>query len=360
MKDERRGFPSASNAEADELCPGRHLAQAAMPEIKGKFSDFGTAVHLALSGKPAELDSQQQDVFEAAKDVEQRVFSEWVNKDRSGCIGPIRERRIWAVGDTGSGQLDAYWIQDDRALIEDFKSLWGDISDSPTNMQLRDCAALLWKHYGDIKEITVFKNQPRITRTPTLCVYQAEDLELSYKLMVERHGRSLTPGQPLIAGEKQCRYCKALAICPAANREVNTLVEVHGSSAVTDLTAEKLSASLDKISLVENICDALRAEAKRRLEQDATSLPGWKLKPGAVKESITNPQEVFNRFVSIGGTVELFMPVVTLAKGKLKDAVKGVTGAKGKALAETLEGLIDGCTTESQNAPSLVKESLAT
>lgn len=91
-------------------------------------------------------------------------------------------------------------------------------------------------------------------------------------------------------GEKQCRFCKAKATCPALLAEVT---EVVGGAAVA--TAEEfaamlpvgaqfagdnyLSIAMDKVGLVEDWCKAVRAEVERRLLR-GDKVPGYKLVEG--------------------------------------------------------------------------------
>ena len=62
--DERRGQTSASNAQADSLCQGRHRAQAGLPDTKSDDSKFGTEIHDALAkDDPSKLKSDQLSIY---------------------------------------------------------------------------------------------------------------------------------------------------------------------------------------------------------------------------------------------------------------------------------------------------------
>ena len=85
-------------------------------------------------------------------------------------------------------------------------------------------------------------------------------------------------------GEKQCRFCKAKAVCPALAAEV---AEVVSGSATLDefLTPDMttggnyLSMAMSKVELVEHWCKAVRAEVERRLLAGQT-VDGFKLVEG--------------------------------------------------------------------------------
>jgi hypothetical protein len=61
--------------------------------------------------------------------------------------------------------------------------------------------------------------------------------------------------------------------------------------AVHALTAGKLAELLPLCALVERLAKAVREEAKARLTADAKAVPGYALKPGAVRRSIENVGE---------------------------------------------------------------------
>jgi hypothetical protein len=107
--------------------------------------------------------------------------------------------------------------------------------------------------------------------------------------------------------------------------------------------------------LAEAVIESVRGKAKRLLEAGQT-IPGWKLKPGSVRETITQPETVFARFLDAGGTQAQFVQAITVAKTKFKDAVKAATGRKGKELDAVVETILDGCTESKQTAALLVQD----
>lgn len=91
-------------------------------------------------------------------------------------------------------------------------------------------------------------------------------------------------------GEKQCRFCKAKATCPALRAEVTNAVGGEPATAddfaqfmpidTTDGIGDNyLSMAMDKVGLVEDWCKAIRAEVERRLLR-GTEVPGFKLVEG--------------------------------------------------------------------------------
>lgn len=90
----------------------------------------------------------------------------------------------------------------------------------------------------------------------------------------------------LSPGEKQCRWCKAAAICPALASKVQQTVgadfETIIEEGVTDLIPTdhvSLARKMDAADLIESWCKAVRGEIERVLLA-GESVPGYKLVQG--------------------------------------------------------------------------------
>jgi hypothetical protein len=122
------------------------------------------------------------------------------------------------------------------------------------------------------------------------------------------------------------------------------------------MSPEQIAEFLAKAPLAEAVIEAVRGKARRMIEAGQT-VPGWKLKPGATREAITNPELIFARFTSMAqGTQEQFLGTISITKTKLVAAVKTATGKKGKELDGFVEIMLEGCTEAKTTAPSLVQD----
>src|SRR6516164_6632567 len=97
--DERRGATSASNAAADKLCPGRHLAQKGIPEEpKDTDAIHGTLIHEALAGDAeafAKLTVEQKETYDACQKIEKAQVAIAFGAASDQCK-VWRETRFWA------------------------------------------------------------------------------------------------------------------------------------------------------------------------------------------------------------------------------------------------------------------------
>jgi len=363
MSDERKGLPSASSVHRYAACPGSFLLERDIPEeAPSSDATLGTRVHAVLGNEAVTppLNDEEQRLVEWCQEQE----AELVIKAFGGVlIEPLRETRMWAsdawLNEAWSGKPDAVYLYHGRALVIDYKTGRNRVSSAEENLQLRALAVLVHEVLG-ASDITVAIIQP-LAGKPTLCWYGPSDVAQAVIEIKDLMARIITAGQPRIPTADGCKYCKAKAVCPEAREAAlapplrNQPLDLTPYAIAATLTDKTLSEFLLRAPQAEAVIDACRAEARRRLEQGET-IPGWKLKPGATRETITQPNKVFDRFISIGGTVDLFMPSITVSKTKLKDAIKATTGSKGKALEAEMDALLFECVESKQGAATLVQE----
>ena len=349
------------------------MAQKGIPEpTKGEDADRGTRIHKALANENdgeflQKLSREERDMFDSCRAIENKVTDSFFGKNTASEQGDkrfrvFRHQRYWVSYHNGlshSGEADVVKRAGVRALIADYKTLAGDVPDSPRNLQLRDLVVMVKGTYVTIEEVGTVIIQPLVTHTPEVCVYTAADIKQAEELLYKRVAASNDPASPRVAGEVQCAYCLAKPQCveyqkwagqltPPAMLSVLEVPMLNWSPEQRALAANALGPAMDFL-------EQLKEWLKQGLAGDPEFVPGWTLAPGAKHSSITNPQTVFERFQQLGGTVEPFMPCVKIGKEKLADAVSGGGGAKGIALKKALEVLTEGCVVVSQNKPSLKK-----
>lgn len=359
MSDERNNLPSASGLPRINLCPGSWLAERGLPDESTPDSQIGDRVHAALcAGTWDGLSADEVELYDACEASENWALASFtatfgLNKPP---VEIIREERLWAFDSAfnkaWSGKGDLIYLWEKHALVFDYKT-GRDPVPTKDNLQLQALAVLVYETYG-CDTVGVKIVQPHAPKHDVV-IYTRDDLDKFSVEITDMVWRAQQPGGALIPSEAACRYCKARSQCPAALKVVETLpATVHKQSGEIMLTPERLAQVLDAARVAEDVIESVRAKAKRMLEA-GIEIPGWSLKPGAVKESIADVPALFNRFAALGGTQEQFIGTVTVTKTRLKDAVRSVTGTKGKALETHMDTLLDGITESKQNAPSLVK-----
>lgn len=359
--DERGGWTSASNAEADGLCAGRHQAQRGLSEVASDDATSGNRIHALLASEiPADgLTDDEVDCADKCRQIEEKLLAEVYPRTLN--IPCHRERRLWTEVDgfKHSGKPDALYISNRVGLLVDYKTGRNEVAEASSNLQLRDLAVMAAETHG-LESVIVAVIQPWVTMNPDVCEYSQTDLVIARSQMESRIISSNAPNATRTPSEAACKYCKAKAICPEARElaltpPMSAMPEgITPEAIAATLTADTLAKFLDRASFAEKVIDACRDEAKRRIAE-GESIPGYKLKDGAIRENITDAQECWRRVCSRGVNVDQFMATVTIAKGKLKDLVKSATRLKGKDLETDLSIILDGITEQKQSEPSLVK-----
>jgi hypothetical protein len=360
MSDERHGLPSASSAHRYTVCLGSFLLEQSIqePDVSGADAQIGNRIHAHLAGETVELNEDEKRLAMSSR-IQETDLAKAVFPFQHG-LHFVREKRLWGYDNwfakSWSGKPDVV-IHDGskRALVIDYKTGRGDVTHATGNLQLRALAVLANEHFGPFDEITVAIIQP-LAGEPTTCTYTVAEIEKATNETHELMGQVRVPNQPRKPSTEACKYCKAKEICPEAQGIVErlpALVPRDGVEIV--MSPEQIAEFLAKAPLAEAVIEAVRGKARRMIEAGQT-VPGWRLKPGAARETITNPELAFARFMDSGGTQAQFVGAITVAKTKFTAAVKAATGKKGKDLDGFVEIMLEGCTETKSGAPSLVKE----
>lgn len=359
--DVRGIYPSASSMERLMLCPGSHKASIGIEEEGSEAAKSGVRIHAVIAGEVNRLDVSDDEEAIAvqceliAMEIINGIFA---NSHEQGLTNVSKEKRLWAYKSGTetplySGKADLVVTGENTAIIIDFKTGQGRTEDVTKNIQLRTLAVLVKEANPETSSINVAIVQPMVNKWPWVASYSEEDLIAAKKQIEEIVEKSKADDAPRIPGETQCKYCPARSKCPEARGMVATVAGMRGM--LKEVSAEYLAQSLDMCDAADSIIDSIRSEAKRRIET-GQKVPGWTMKPGAIKQIINLPEVLFTRFCEQGGTSEQFMTAVSVAKGKFQDALKEATGCKGAELKSRMENLLTGCTENKQNSPSLTKE----
>jgi len=349
---ERQNKPSASSMERYQLCPGSWNAERGIAEETSEDAEMGNRIHAVLAGETVTppLTDDEERVREMCGD------QLWKLCESTGCLRRLyTEERLWSLDGRWSGKPDVATLKDNglAALVVDYKTGRGDVTDAASNLQLRALAVLVADEvWADA--VTVAIVQPLAGPVST-CTYDSAALDMARSEITGIIDAIQKPDAPRIPSSKACKYCKAKATCPEAlalAESAPLAVSRDGRELV--ISPERIAEFLGQIPAIEAVVEAVKAKARRMLEAGET-VPGWTLKPGAERETITDPTTVFNRASVAGVNSEAFMACVSVTRGKLKDAVKLATGEKGKALDARMDGILAGCTETKAAAPSLVK-----
>lgn len=387
-QDERRSATSASNAAPDALCAGRHQAQLGIPDVATDDAAFGQAIHNALATDDiSNLDTQQLSIYESCVEIRDKLVAQVFGPDASK-VKVFKEQRFWCKVEgkwEHSAKPDFIARHGPKALVVEFKTLPGETPESPENQQLRDQGVLSARSLL-FDEVFAAVAQPLVTHSPTIVRYDSASILKAEQEMWKRVAASNAPDAKRTAGEVQCKFCRAKLQCDAYALWSKSMLPAPVSIfdvPVAQWTPEQRATFCERESVARKWLDECKDEMKVLLKADANAIPGWDLVPGDTRRTITNPQELFERFRNVARTaakhiiagtahhntdteeakveeliLKRFMSCVGITKQKLETQVRAVTKLTGKGLTAEMGRLLEGITEEKQNEPSIGRKKL--
>lgn len=320
---------SASKFESIMLCPGKIVLEDGLPNTSSKYAAEGTAAHQVLTwalqeDRPAtaylgRLIEADGFTFEVDDDMAEHVqtcidYCLDLRGDDGVLFADIRvnySSYLDVAEDTAWGTADVIVARGDELIVVDFKYGRGVEVDAERNPQMSLYGLGALQAYqglvADFTRVRLAISQPRVKRAPSEWDCSVDDLEtwarstarsaVATCVNAERTSKEEDDQRWLEVfvrpGEKQCKFCKAKATCPALRAEVAGTVfdvqpanpeEFNDFQTITEIPMRAadeawLAACLDKADLIEDWVKAVRAEVERRLLAGAP-VPGYKLVAG--------------------------------------------------------------------------------
>lgn len=311
---------SASGAAGWMNCYGKPFMEKGIPEQSSKYADEGTAYHeLAawclesgqdasayagrmipvVRGEGAQATSRSFEVNEEMAEAVQRYVD--IVRGLGGHL--MVEQQVdfsrWIGVPNSFGTSDALVVVGNELIVADLKAGKGVRVEAEENPQLQlyalGCYDIADLAGFEIETVRLMIVQPRL---PSVSEWtcSVDDLKAfaSEAAVAARHAIHQWEGKAppkLTPGEKQCRWCKAKATCPAAATQVKDIVrgpaspddfvnlEVETPAELAALGEDDLGAKMALVDFIEKWCSAVRAEVERRLIE-GKPVEGFKLVGG--------------------------------------------------------------------------------
>lgn len=213
--DPRQGRPSASGMARLCLCPGSwRLEQACPPSDESADAAEGTLLHKHMEEGTTPEDAEQAEAVAWCRKMEAELVRHVFGVEPDA-VEVEREVRMWEPEGLYSGQADVIFRRGGRVLVLDYKFGRGEVEVAERNHQLA-ALAVLAGCYCCADEVFAAILQPRASReVPDMVRYSSEGLNSMERFLAERVRAAAQPGAFLAPGAGQCKYCRALAACPA-------------------------------------------------------------------------------------------------------------------------------------------------
>lgn len=305
-----------SSAKRWMTCPGSVAAVAAAPvdDTPSEAAAEGTAAHalaeillterIELRGQGELLKAwkaeygEKYDANELKAGVMpyvDKVSDVWEELGGRKRARLLLEQRVFVI-DGVYGTADAVVASDKGVLhVLDLKFGRGVRVEAEGNPQLR-CYALGALQDAeleqDIREVRMTIVQPRHKdggHTST-AVMTAEALHTWGEELKAAAEAAKAEDAPRVPSEGGCLFCPAAPWCPERAEFVAKVVGLDASTGLTsdpaDYSPASLAEAMGNVETVEDWCKAVRREALRQAGT-AEGLPGWHLKPGRLRRSVT-------------------------------------------------------------------------
>ena len=189
-----------------------------------------------------------------------------------------------------TGEKDAKGTSDTVILRHATHNLWVDdykhgrgvkvfAQDNEQLLVYAGAALFEFNLVGDWQTITLSISQPRLGHFDewTIGVEELQERLATISRIAAKILAGSKDTLTLAPGDKQCKFCRAKATCPALNATVFS--EFEAIKADEQTPVEMLSHAMSQVDLIEGWCKAVRAETERRLLA-GTDVVGWKLVQG--------------------------------------------------------------------------------
>jgi hypothetical protein len=283
-------------------CPGSVALEAPLPDTSSKFADEGTAAHeLASMALGSKTDAhgyigriikagEREFAVDEAMANHVQVYIDNVREYAIDAELLIEQRVQFSehIGVPDSfGTSDAVILRNDELQVHDLKYGMGVKVDAEANEQLMLYALGALAEFGmlgDFQRVVMVIHQPRLAHVSEWSC-SVEDLLTFAGVAREQAARAMhcvnveaPQAKDLVPGEKQCRFCKAKATCPALVTQVmgDFKAEPEPGAATG---ADQLARLLANADLYDAWLKAIRAEAERRMLA-GDDVPGFKLVEG--------------------------------------------------------------------------------
>jgi hypothetical protein len=261
-------------------------------------------------------------------------------------------------------------LQDNRALVLDFKSGFGEQTVSSNNSQLRALAILVKANHPQVTEVTVGIIQPYAGGAVELCTYRKEDLEAATNQLLQILEAANQPNARIVPGIKQCSFCKAgmQGKCGGLNKTLdvvaNTQLVSSESLLAQSMEPADLADFVDRCSLASRMAEKGKAWAQAIIAKSPERYAShFAMEETSGRDSIEKLDVVHQRMLEMGVTSEQFMACLTARKKDskangapgLEDVLRRAANLKGIKLKNAMDECLAGCVKAGETKQTAVR-----
>lgn len=233
---------------------------------------------------------------------------------------------VESVVDDCYGTADAVVARPGHIAVIDLKTGGGEKVTAKDNTQLLIYALGAYYKFDwiyDINELTLVIVQPPFSEEADEWRITTEELLDFEKVLIESVERLTTQSDVFIRSQKACKWCPVKHVCPEH-------VKIAHEAAASDFAkvVDDLPSWLEKLPALKQFIDAVQEEAHRRLSEDSTSVPGYKLVSGRSSRAWVDikkvEEELSERLCAIGADPDMIFKTELLSPAQTEKALKKI------------------------------------
>ncbi len=374
-----RLLTSASNLHRREACPGSAFAEAGLPEETSDVANEGTMLHELMADPTADrshLTGEQVKTLQAAEEMNnqlwQLVGEAMARRGQESNFEPDQghEVELWlrrGIKPIMNGHCDhwRYFSTQKILVIVDYKFGRIAVDEAESNLQLRAYAVMAAEKW-DCDHILVAINQPRLPYENRLTVaeYTREAIKAAKAQLLDifdkAHNKDGSPREdaPRMAGESQCRWCRARLDCPTYRETYAFLADdapMGKEAFIQDRVMRMSDAELDRVytacKFAALISDSAKEEIQRR--HKLGGMPMWQSVPGRKNTEITDRPRAVRLLQGIGLPLESVLECAKISLPDLSEELRRRDGIKQKEAKEKIFQTLQPVLEIKETAPSL-------
>lgn len=343
------------------ICPGSARMESGLPDTDSDASIEGTRLHAVMAGSDNGewMDDEQREAVDWCWDRVRTILSDYGHMLREVQLQLLNKQQN--VLTFGTPDVIA-WKPHQGAHVIDYKFGRADVPAPANNIQMAAYAAMVMQYTG-ASECTAHVLQPRLHRHESFTFHDCAGIVATIEGII---ARCEAPDAPLVPGDEQCKYCKALLSCPAARGECTGLASWDRQTNDLDqFKPELLAALYDKWQVAKRFGSALDARIKEVCREQG-SCAGLVLKERAGKRTIEHVADAFWQLQDTLTQAE-FLQCAKLSVSQLQDtymakhAKRTETGriksGEKDRCREEFERILAGLIVQGEPSQYLVKES---
>ena len=283
-------------------CPASAKLCAQVPQRpSGEAANIGTAIHalaetcFQLGSDPMQFVGQTVEGITMTADncdyALQHLKAIWAIQDDLGLVKvevPVSLFKTPAFVLGGTADVIGYSETKKKLTVADLKTGKGWVDPDTEQLKIYALAAMATLNLHYVEEIEFQIIQPHHGEK-RIHIMTADELgEWEEKTLMPSVDDAISDAPKFNPSESACQWCDAKTICPAqqkqfdvvaANTDITALNKEDIKQVMLALTADQISAILDKAPQVEKFIDAVREHAMQAMEKDGMVLAGWQIAP---------------------------------------------------------------------------------